>query len=69
MKAIGIVLIVVGVGLLIYGFNASESLASEISEFFNGTPTDETVWLLIGGAVALIVGLFMTLGSGRRRLD
>jgi hypothetical protein len=59
-RAIGVALLVVGAILLVYGINASDSIGSEISEFFSGSPTDKTVWFLIGGAAALIVGLFMT---------
>ena len=55
--AIGIGLAVVGVVLLIMGINASESLASEISEFFTGNPTDKAVWMIVGGVGCLVAGL------------
>jgi hypothetical protein len=56
-KALSFALIVVGAILLIYGFNASESIGSEISEMFTGAPTDKTVWLLLGGIVAIALGI------------
>ena len=55
-KPISLALLVVGIILLIYGVNASDSIGSSFSRFFTGNPTDKTVWLLIGGAVATAVG-------------
>lgn len=60
-KPLGLALLVVGVILLVWGLNASDSVGSEISRFFSGTPTDETLWLLIGGAGALAGGLALLL--------
>lgn len=56
-KAVGIVLLVIGVILLILGFNASESFASEVSETVTGNPTNRSIWFLLGGAVATVAGL------------
>ena len=55
-KPISLALLVGGIILLIYGVNASDSIGSSFSRFFTGNPTDKTVWLLIGGAVATAVG-------------
>ena len=46
-----------GVILLIVGLNATNSFSSDVSRFFTGSPTDKAVWMLIGGAVAIGVGL------------
>ncbi len=56
-KIISLALLVVGIGLIIYGINASDSIGSSFSRFFTGSPTDKTMWLLIGGTVAGAVGL------------
>lgn len=53
---IGIILVVVGVILLILGIQASNSFASDVSRVFTGNPTDRSVWLIIGGVVAILVG-------------
>lgn len=53
---IGIILVVVGLILLVLGIQASNSFASDVSKFFTGNPTDRSVWLIIGGAVAILVG-------------
>ena len=55
-KSISVALLVVGVILLVLGFNAYHSASSDVSRFFTGAPTDKTLWLLIGGVVAGIVG-------------
>ena len=46
-----------GIVLVIYGVSASESFSSDVSRFFTGSPTDKTMWLLIGGIIAIVVGL------------
>lgn len=66
-KAIGLGLIAVGVLLLIWGISAADSLGSELSEFFTGKPSDEAVWLIIGGVAAIVVGGVMT-AMNRRQL-
>lgn len=58
MRALlGPILIVVGVVLLIFGFQASDSLASDFSRFFTGNPTDRSMWLIAGGTVAIVAGI------------
>lgn len=56
-KPISLALLVGGIILIIYGVSASDSIGSGFSRFFTGSPTDKTMWLLIGGAVAAAVGL------------
>jgi hypothetical protein len=55
-KTISLALLVVGAILIIYGINANDSTASGFHRFFTGNPTDKTMWLLIGGAVAAAIG-------------
>jgi len=57
-KGISIALLTAGIVLIIYGVSALNSFSSDVSRFFTGSPTNKTVWLLIGGAVAAIVGFF-----------
>jgi hypothetical protein len=56
-KIISLVLLVGGIALIVYGINASDSISSSFSRFFTGNPTDKTIWLLIGGTAATVVGL------------
>ena len=60
-KLIGIVLLVVGVALLYFGYQSSQSVGGKISESLTGRFTDETMWYLIGGAAAAAAGAFMAL--------
>ena len=46
-----------GIVLVIYGVSASNSFSSDVSRFFTGSTTDKTMWLLIGGIVAIVIGL------------
>jgi amino acid permease len=57
-KLIGLCIFAGGIILVVYGVAASESFTSDISRFFTGSPTDRTMWLLLGGIAAIVVGLF-----------
>ena len=63
---IGMALLVGGVVLLIFGMQASASVGSRLSELFTGAPSDRTIWLLVAGVAAAIVGVGLLL-AGRRR--
>ena len=65
-KGLGIALLVVGVVLIVFGISASESFGSDFTRLFTGKPTDKSIWLLVGGLVAAIVGFFMTLGRSAK---
>jgi hypothetical protein len=56
-KAVLLAILVGGIVLAIYGVSASESFSSDISRFFTGSPTDKAIWMLVGGIVAIIIGL------------
>jgi hypothetical protein len=65
-KAIGLALLVVGIVLIVYGINASNSVSSSVSQTFTGSPTNKTLWLLLGGIAAAIAGAALTfMGFGR----
>ena len=57
----GGLIVMLGVLLLVYGLDASESLYSKLTRVFTGAPTDKSLWLLIGGVLALGVGLSMAI--------
>ena len=59
-------LLLVGVVLIVFGINASESFSSDVSRFFTGSPTNKTIWLLVGGIASAVLGLFLTLTGTRR---
>ena len=55
-KILSLALLAGGVALIIYGINASHSIGSDFSRLFTGSPTDKSIWLLIVGGVAALVG-------------
>ena len=65
-KIVAIALLVGGIGLMIIGINATNSFSSDVSRFFTGSPTDKAIWMLIGGIIATIVGLGLTLRRGKQ---
>lgn len=56
---LGIALLVAGLILLYFGYNASESMTEGVTEAVTGRYSDKTMIYLIGGAVSSIVGLVM----------
>jgi hypothetical protein len=65
-KIASLALLVGGLVLIIMGINATNSFSSDVSRFFTGSPTDKAVWMLIGGIVAAVGGLAMTLRSSKQ---
>jgi hypothetical protein len=56
-KLISPVILVGGIVLVVFGVSATKSFSSDVSRFFTGSPTDKAIWMLIGGIVAIIIGL------------
>jgi drug/metabolite transporter (DMT)-like permease len=65
-RVVGIALVVVGIVLLIWGVQSADSLSSQFSEFFTGTPTDRSMWLIIAGVAAIALGGGAAALGGRR---
>jgi hypothetical protein len=57
-KSISVALLIGGVVLIVLGISATNSFSSDVSRFFSGSPTDKAIWMLIGGIVAAVIGLF-----------
>jgi len=58
-RIISLVLVIGGIALVIMGLLAMDSFNSDVSRFFTGSPTDKSVWMFVGGVIAIILG-----GSG-----
>ena len=56
-RAVSLPILAGGILLMIFGVAASKSFSSDISRFFTGSPTDKAIWMLVGGVVAIIIGL------------
>jgi energy-converting hydrogenase Eha subunit C len=65
-KLIAIALLVGGIVMIVFGAKASDSVGSDVSRLFNGTPTDKTIWLLVGGVIAAAVGAAALFRNSRR---
>jgi Protein of unknown function (DUF3185) len=66
-RSMGIALLVGGVILLVFGLDASNSFASDVTEAFTGSPSDRTMWMIVGGSAAAVAGLFMAMVPGSSR--
>lgn len=62
-KAIGAACIAGGVALLIFGFQAKDSLEDRANEFISGNPTNKTMWMIGGGAGLCVAGLVLVLAK------
>lgn len=60
MKIIGIILLVVGAGLALWGYQLSGSVGSQITQAVTGSDTDKVMTLYITGAVCFIVGIYLS---------
>ena len=59
MKPLSIALIVVGIALLVWGFQLSDSFGNQVTQTFTGADSDEVMYRYIGGAASLAVGLYL----------
>jgi len=56
-KTIGIILIVIGVALVLWGYNIYDSAGSQVTRALSGgTPIEAWVGM-IGGAICVIIGI------------
>ena len=62
-KYLGIVTLVVGIIVLMYGLDSSASFVSSVSKFFSGAPTNKSILLLSVGAVLTVCGFASLFGG------
>jgi hypothetical protein len=62
-RGMGLTLLILGVSMIIYGFNASGSVSPDVPPAFAGAPTPKTVGLLLGGSAAVVVGVTLAFRS------
>ena len=56
-KLISLAILAGGIVLVVFGVSATDSCSSDVSRFFTGSPTEKGIWMLIGGIVAIVIGL------------
>lgn len=59
MKIIGIALVVLGIGLAIWGYQLSGSVGSKITQAVTGSDTDKVMTFYISGAISIVVGIYL----------
>jgi LPXTG-motif cell wall-anchored protein len=57
-KIPSIAFLVVGIVLLVYGLDASNSVSSSVSNAVTGSPTDKSIWLIVLGVLGILSGGF-----------
>lgn len=62
-KAIGAACLAGGVALLIFGFQAKDSLKDKANQLVTGSPTDKTMWMIGGGVGLAVAGLVLVMSK------
>jgi drug/metabolite transporter (DMT)-like permease len=60
-KIIGVISLVIGVLLLVWGHDITQSVDSQVKQIFTGAPTDRATYYYIAGAALGLFGLFQIL--------
>jgi hypothetical protein len=56
-KTMSLALLVGGIVLLVFGYNAAQSASSAFSRIFTGSPTNKAIWMIAAGTIATVLGL------------
>jgi hypothetical protein len=64
-KVIGVICLVGGVLLLVWGHNVSQAVGSQFQRAVTGSAPDKALYLYAGGAVLGLLGLFQIFSSGK----
>jgi hypothetical protein len=62
---LGLILLVVGIGLLVWAYQLSGAPTSQLSRALSGSVPDQVMYRYIGGGVCLVVGLYLLIKRGR----
>jgi len=55
-RIISLAILIGGIVLIVYGVKATHSVGSDFARLFSGSPTEKSIWLLIGGCVVSAIG-------------
>ena len=58
-KIIGLVLVVVGIGFAVWGFQLSGSIGSQVTQAVTGADTDKVMTYYIFGAISFVIGVYL----------
>jgi LPXTG-motif cell wall-anchored protein len=57
-KIPSIAFLIIGIVLLVYGLDASNSVSSSLSNAVTGSPTNKSIWLIVLGVLGILSGGF-----------
>jgi hypothetical protein len=60
-KMVGLIALVIGIMLLVWGHNNAASFGSQVQQVFTGAPTDRVMYFYIGGTALVLYGIFQLL--------
>lgn len=58
-QILGLALLVGGIVLLYFGYQASQSVGEQVVESFTGKFTDSTTWYFVLGAAGTVAGIYL----------
>jgi len=64
-RIIGAAVLAVGVVLLVFAYQASTTPVEQISDALTGRYTDNTMWYVVSGVAAVVVGALLALSAKR----
>ena len=59
VKVVALILVVAGAALIYWGYQASGAFDAKVVKTFSGAEPDEIMYKYIGGAVSLVVGIYL----------
>ena len=59
LKAAGLVLLVVGVGLVFWGYQMSGAVTAQLTRAITGAAPDGVMYRYLGGAAGIVAGVFL----------
>jgi hypothetical protein len=66
-RIIGLVFFVVGIALLLFGLNSSQTGAEKLVEDLTGRYSSHTMWYIIGGLALTVAGIALYFVGRRTR--
>ncbi len=54
---LGLTIVLLGAVLVIQGLDAFDAVSSGVSRLFTGSPSERTLGMVIGGALAVVIGV------------
>jgi hypothetical protein len=57
-RVIGVICLVAGILLLVWGHNVAQAPVSQVHQVFTGSIPDKAIYLYAGGGALAVIGLF-----------